>query len=57
MKRRIWKIAGLAAAGGVLLQFGGCAGSIVNILISNLAPLLLSQLVSAILGNVQNTAA
>jgi hypothetical protein len=50
MRRRVWKYVGLVAAGGVLLQATGCAGAIVELLVSNLGPIIIQQVLAGALG-------
>lgn len=58
MKRRVWKTVALLATGGVVLQFAGCGGTggLASVLIQNFAGLIVSALLSAILGTGQTTA-
>lgn len=51
MQNRKWKYLMLAAAGGVLLQAVGCGQLLAETLISNVIPLIISQiLASAVTG-------
>ncbi|RMF83574.1 MAG: hypothetical protein D6744_04420 [Planctomycetota bacterium] len=52
MKRRTLKVFGLACAGGFLLQFGGCATVLVQLLLQN----VISSVISSALSNLINTA-
>ena len=47
MKRRTWKIVGLVVSGGVLLQVGACSTQITQLLVENVLPLILSQLLTS----------
>ncbi len=51
MKRRAWKVLGLAACGGLLLQAGGCPSYLIDTIATNIVPLLLSLLVEQALGS------
>ena len=48
--KRAWKLVGLAATGGILLQLGGCAAMLVNTVVQNAAVLIISQFIKAMLG-------
>lgn|GEM_PF-1632829 len=47
LMNRKWKYVMLAGAGGVLLQLAGCGQIMLEMLISNIVPLILSQLVAS----------
>jgi len=49
MMSRKLKYMMLAAAGGLLLQAGGCGQLVIDLLISNVLPLILSELVGGAL--------
>ena len=42
MKRRVWKVLGLAACGGLLLQLTGCPAQLLDTLTTNIIPLIIS---------------
>ncbi len=57
MKARSLKAAALFATGGVLLQLGGCSGGLGSVLIQNFVGLILSAILSAVLGDGGTTTA
>lgn len=57
MKARSLKAAALFATGGVLLQLGGCGGGLGTVLIQNFVGLILSAILSAVLGDGSTTTA
>jgi hypothetical protein len=50
MNNRKWKYVMLAAAGGVLLQAGGCGQLLMDTLITNVLPLVFTTLLTSALG-------
>jgi hypothetical protein len=50
MNNRKWKYLTLALAGGVLLQAGGCGQLLADTLITNILPLVITQLLTSALG-------
>jgi hypothetical protein len=56
MKRRTWKTVALLATGGVVLQLGGCGGGLGAVLIQNFVGLIVSAVLSAVLGSGSTTA-
>jgi hypothetical protein len=48
---KAWKLAALFVSGGLLLQFGGCAGLLVQYAIGAVANGLLNGVLSALLGS------
>ena len=50
MKLRTWKVVGLVVSGGVLLQASSCVTQISQLMMDNIVPLILSQLLSGALG-------
>ena len=58
MKLRVWKMAALLVSGGVVLQLGGCAGGggIASVLVQNFVGLIVSALLSGLLGSNSTTA-
>ncbi len=52
MTRRFWKVAGLVACGGIVLQLGGCAGAAAVLIAQQLFSGLLSSALSALLAGL-----
>ena len=48
MTTRMWKYVVLAAAGGMILQMAGCGQMLVETLVSNVLPTVVTGLVGAI---------
>lgn len=53
---KVWKYAGLVLCGGILLQGASCATAVTELITTNLAPLLIQAVLSAVLGGAGTAA-
>lgn len=51
MQRRTWKLAALLGVGGLMLQFSGCAGALVQLALRNIISGIISNALSVLINN------